>query len=142
MYADTPPPPATVQKVVAERVPRDAPQLGLRAGELIVSFRVDHRPATRGGQPDARVTVSGLGAPRGAERAPFSTHGGRCLDAHAARPLRSWRKGRTVSVRIRTGDGHGHYRVATQRVRVVPFNLGDSEQAYATTALNCFSVVR
>ncbi len=142
MYAEAPPPPAHVLKGVAERVPRDAPEQGLRRGEVIVSFRVDHKPATSDGHPDALVTVHGLGAPRYAERAPYSTHGGRCLDAHAARPLREWHKGRAVSVTIRTGDGDGRYRLAQQRVRVVPFNLGDSEQAYATTALGCFSVIR
>ncbi len=70
------------------------------------------------GHPDALVRVNGLGAPRWAERAPFSTRGGRCLDAHAPRVLRHWAKGRRVTVTIRTGNGGDGDQSTTQRVRV------------------------
>lgn len=142
MFAEPPQPaPPVVQEVVVERVPRSAPDQGLRLGELIVSFRLDRAAPDYQGHPDALVTVNGLGTPRWGHKAPFSKDNGRCLDAHPQRALRSWKPGRQVTVTIRTSDGDGTYKRYTKRVKVVPFNLGESEQSYATTVLDCFSVV-
>jgi hypothetical protein len=141
MLPSPPSPPVLVRPVIVERAPVAVPSAGLTAGLLVVTFRLSSPPGTAP-QPDARVAVSGLGPAVPAQRADFSTAHGNCLQATPAAPLKHWKRGRQVTVRLSIGNGAGDLRTVTRRVAVTQLRTQETEQSYATTVLGCFSIMQ